>query len=78
MEDRISQLRGLIGYHNIRRRTLAVEMNLHPKYVSAVLQGRERCPADFPPRVEAAICSIVARRRMQLAEVRRMEHEGAK
>jgi len=69
MEDRISQIRGVLAFHNIRRRVLAGEMNLHPKYIGAVLQGRERCPADFPQRVETAVCSIVARR---------LEHAGTK
>ena len=73
-----SELNGLLGMLRISKRALAGEIGIHPVYVRQIVAGTRQGPRNFLERAENAVARIIERRRVQLAEVRRMEHAGTK
>lgn len=58
----IGRLIGNMHIHSITATELAGKLGLHPKYVSAILNGH-RSPAGAQQRFEKAVADIIAERK---------------
>lgn len=56
------RLIGNMHIHGITATELALKLGLHPKYVSAILNGH-RSPAGAQQRFEQAVADIIAERK---------------
>mgnify|MGYP004520071651 FL=1 len=56
------RLIGNMHIHSITATELAAKLGLHPKYVSAILNGH-RSPAGAQQRFEQAVADIIAERK---------------
>lgn len=55
----VADIRGLIGYHQVRKYRLAALIEVSPSVLSAMLNGRRPLPADLAVKIQQAIAAEV-------------------